>query len=142
MNDRLLGSSYGYCKRRGVCSECKNELDLGEKQTTTVTRNKTGQIFTFRAHTDCWTQRRELWYETHEYEQKPRGTDGGRPKLQLSIKDKRIRATLLNKLKRIAKKKRRMIQLGLRHRLNELELEEEGIVEKLDTVGGLPRSRS
>ena len=120
MNNYLLGSSFGWCKRSGICAHCENELSIGEQQVKTKMQNPNGKYNSRREHIECFVERMYKWFNDHPFAPKKSGHKGGRKALDISPEGHRQRATLLQKKKRWEAKLDKFMELGLKYRIDEI----------------------
>ena len=64
----------------------------------------------------------------------------GRPKLDLSTEDKRKRRNLLARAYNLRKEKEIVVKYGIWARFSAIEKQQQGIIEEMKKVGGIPKS--
>ena len=128
----------GYARKLRQCAgHCTIPIQAGEP-VLIASIQRGAAFFTGGAyHLECWLLGVRAWWAVNPYIEKPRGK-AGRPRLQLSTEDERVRRGLIVRASKLRTRKMTALNQGYLWRLPELEEKMRTIVNALEGVGGKP----
>ena len=129
-----------YIRRKSNCAfvECSDLIQAGDVVVRGKRFRNDGKSHRFAWHPQCYIDQLIQYVQQTEFSPMPSGP--GRPKLDLSTEDKRKRRNLLARAYNLRKEKEIVVKYGIWSRFSVIEKQQQGIIEEIKNVGGVPRS--
>lgn len=140
----MLGSTYGWVRRTGVCSECGEPLEKGDRQVKSKFRSEDGKLFSFRAHAECWVERLWQYFRDNPYEANRRGKvpgSGRKKKLDLTPEQQKKRVSLMQRRRNEIKRMSSFRRLGMNKAASACLEKIEKLNDELEEYGGAVHAR-
>jgi len=132
-----------YTSRKTPCWVCKEVMEQGERIIRIQFKKRMDEnTYTVRGyqHFGCWVENAEIWFESHPYI--PPVGNGGRPCMNLTEEDMRVRRSLAVQASGLRKRKKDMVGMGLWENVERIEEDINRLRIRYEEHGGVPRSEN